>query len=74
MVVDGQLLVRTGVARLLQDGDRLNVLSVSGGGPEVPSCCAAESIDVLVTDVKLPAVDAIELSTECVRNPLARQC
>jgi DNA-binding NarL/FixJ family response regulator len=61
MIVDGQRLVRNGVARLLEEDDRLTVVGDSDGGCEVPATCAAESIDVLVTDLQLPDVDGLEM-------------
>ncbi len=54
MVVDGQAVFRSGLARLLGEDDRLEVVAVSEGGPEVPELCAAMSIDVVVTDLRLP--------------------
>jgi len=61
MVVDGQAVFRSGLARLLGEDDRLEVVGVSEGGPEVPELCAAMSVDVVVTDLRLPKMDGIEL-------------
>ena len=61
MVVDGQAVFRSGLARLLGEDDRLEVVAVSEGGPEVPELCAAMSVDVVVTDLRLPKMDGIEL-------------
>ena len=61
MVVDGQAVFRSGLARLLGEDDRLEVVAVSEGGPDVPELCAAMSIDVVVTDLRLPKMDGIEL-------------
>ena len=61
MVVDGQAVFRSGLARLLGEDDRLEVVAVSEGGPDVPELCAAMSVDVVVTDLRLPKMDGIEL-------------
>jgi DNA-binding NarL/FixJ family response regulator len=61
MVVDGQAVFRSGLARLLGEDDRLEVVAVSEGGPDVPELCAAMSIDVVVTDLRLPKIDGIEM-------------
>lgn len=61
MVVDGQAVFRSGLARLLDEDARLHVVATSDGGPEVAEVCAAMSVDVLVTDLCLPRVDGIEL-------------
>jgi DNA-binding NarL/FixJ family response regulator len=61
MVVDGQAVFRTGLARLLGEDDRLEVVAISEGGSEVPELCAAMSVDVVVTDLRLPKISGIEL-------------
>jgi DNA-binding NarL/FixJ family response regulator len=61
MIVDGQRLVRDGVARLLEEDDRLTVVGDADRGRGVPATCAAESIDVLVTDLQLPDIDGLEM-------------
>jgi DNA-binding NarL/FixJ family response regulator len=62
MVVDDQALFRSGLVRLLEDDQRLSVVALSAGGWDVPSACAALSIDVVVTDLELSAIDGIELT------------
>jgi DNA-binding NarL/FixJ family response regulator len=61
MVVDGQAVFRSGLARLLGEDERLDVVAVSEGGPDVAELCAAMSIDVVVTDLRFPKMDGIEL-------------
>lgn len=67
MVVDDQALFRSGLVRLLEDDGRLSVVAVSSGRRDVPSACAALSIDVVVTDLELSTIDGIEL-TRSVRE------
>lgn len=61
LVVDGQAVFRSGLAKLLGEDDSLDVVGVSDGGPEVPELCASMSVDVVVMDLRLPKMDGIEL-------------
>jgi DNA-binding NarL/FixJ family response regulator len=61
LVADSQALFRAGLARLLSEDDRLDVVATSDGGPEVSEMCAVLSVDVLVADLRLARVDGIEL-------------
>ena len=47
LVVDTQALFRSGLARLLNEDDRLVVAGISDGGEDVASLCLAMSIDVV---------------------------
>jgi DNA-binding NarL/FixJ family response regulator len=60
MVVDNQALVRSGLVALLEN-DRLEVKAISKGDEDVPRICAERSVDVLITDVELLAVDGIDM-------------
>jgi DNA-binding NarL/FixJ family response regulator len=62
LVVDGQTLFRSGLARLLSDDERLVVVGSSGGHRNLPDLCASQAIDVVVTDLQLPDLSAIELT------------
>lgn len=57
LVVDGQRLVRTGLARLLEDDPRIEVVGISPGGPDVPDRCRDLAVDVVITDIELPGTD-----------------
>jgi DNA-binding NarL/FixJ family response regulator len=73
MVVDGQAVFRSGLARLLGEDDRLDVVAVSEGGPDVAELCKAMSIDVVVTDLRFPKMDGIELIRMiCASSPSTR--
>jgi DNA-binding NarL/FixJ family response regulator len=67
MVVDSQTLFRSGLARLLDDDDRLLVVAASDGHRQLPELCRSLGVDVVVTDFQLPEMDAIEL-TRMVAN------
>ena len=58
---DGQAVFRRGLAQLLSEDDRIDVVAVSDGGPEIADLCASLAVDVLVTDLRLPRTNGIEL-------------
>lgn len=60
-VADGQAVFRHGLAQLLHEDDRFDVVAVSDGGPEVADLCVSLAVDVLVTDLHLPRANGIEL-------------
>ncbi len=60
-IADGQAVFRYGLAQLLSEDSRMNVVAVSDGGPEVADLCASLAVDVLVTDLRLPRANGIEL-------------
>jgi DNA-binding NarL/FixJ family response regulator len=62
MVVDGQTLFRSGLARLLSDDDRLVVVGSSEGRRDLPDLCSNMAVDVVVTDLQLPELNGIELT------------
>ena len=69
IVVAAERLFRLGVARLLGEDRRLDVIGVSEGQPELVGCCAASSVDVVLIDLDLTKVDSIDLvrliASEC---------
>ena len=69
IVVAAERLFRLGVARLLGEDDRLDVIGVSEGQSELVGLCAASSVDVVLIDLDLTKVDSIGLvrliASEC---------
>lgn len=61
IVVAAERLFRLGLAQLLNDDDRLNVIEVSNGEPELLGLCKATSVDVVLVDLDLSRADAIDL-------------
>lgn len=61
IVVADELLFRLGVARLLSEDDRLDVIAVSDGEPELLELCKTTSVDVVVMDIQLARTDSIHL-------------
>ena len=60
-VVDGQGVFRSGLAGILNDDSRLEVVAVSEGDKSLADLCAELSVDVVVTDLRLPNIDGIDL-------------
>jgi DNA-binding NarL/FixJ family response regulator len=69
IVVAAERLFRLGLAGLLSEDDRLKVVEVSDGEPGLLELCRATSVDVVLVDLELSRVDAIDvvrlLATEC---------
>jgi DNA-binding NarL/FixJ family response regulator len=73
VVVDGQAVFRSGLASLLNQDSRLEVVAVSEGNRSLGELCAEMSVDVVVTDLSLPNIDGIELiNTIAMASPSTR--
>ena len=72
IVVADERLFRLGLARLLNEDDRLDVIGVSDGEPELLEICKATAIDVVVMDIQLSSTDGIDLvrsiASECPKT------
>ncbi len=69
ILVVAERLFGLGLARLLAEDDRMHVIEVSQGEPELLELCIAESVDVVLIDLELSRADGIDLvrllSAEC---------
>ena len=69
IVVATERLFRLGLARLLSEDDRLDVIAVSDGEPELVGLCKATAVDVVLIDIQLSLTDGIDLvrliASEC---------
>jgi DNA-binding NarL/FixJ family response regulator len=61
VVVANELLFRLGLARLLNEEERLKVIAVSDGESELVELCRTASVDVVVMDMTLSRADSVEL-------------
>jgi DNA-binding NarL/FixJ family response regulator len=61
VVVADELLFRLGLARLLSEDNRLDVIAVSHGDPNLVELCEKASVDVVVMDLQLSRGDSIEM-------------
>lgn len=60
LLVDDQVLVRSGLRRILRRRDGFVIAGECGDGSEVPGALAATEIDVVVMDLRMKQVDGIE--------------
>ena len=69
IVVATERLFRLGLARLLSEDDRLDVIGDSEGAAELLGLCKATSVDVVLIDIQLLRTDSINLvrliASEC---------
>ena len=61
IIVADDLLFRLGLAALLGEDDRVDVIGVSDGRPDLIELCVATSVDVVVMDIQLSRTDSIDL-------------
>jgi DNA-binding NarL/FixJ family response regulator len=61
IIVADELLFRLGLAALLGENDRIDVVGVSDGQPDLIELCVATSVDVVVMDMQLSKTDGIDL-------------
>ena len=61
IIVADELLFRLGLAALLGENDRIDVVGVSDGQSDLIELCVASSVDVVVMDMQLSKTDGIDL-------------
>jgi DNA-binding NarL/FixJ family response regulator len=61
LVVAAERLFRLGLAGLLDEDGRIRVVGVSDGEPDLLELCATLAVDVVLVDLELSRVDAIDL-------------
>jgi DNA-binding NarL/FixJ family response regulator len=61
IVVASEQLFRLGLARLLDEDERLDVIGVSEGQPELVELCSTSSVDVVLIDLDLTKTDSMRL-------------
>ncbi len=70
LIVDDHALVRTGIRRLLDEADGINVVGEAGTGEEALRFVRESSPDVVLLDVKMPGIGGLEATRRMVRtNP-----
>ena len=60
-MVATERLFRLGLAGLLSEDSRLNVIGVSDGEADLLELCKSTSVDVVLLDIQLSRSDAIDL-------------
>lgn len=69
LIVDDEELVRTGLRAVLDAQPDLDVLGEASDGAEVPGLVTKLRPDVVLMDVRMPAVDGITATRDVLRRP-----
>ncbi|GAA4681238.1 response regulator transcription factor [Pseudonocardia yuanmonensis] len=69
LLVDDEELVRTGLRAVLDAQPDITVLAEAGDGADVPRLVARHRPDVVLMDVRMPAVDGITAARALLRRP-----
>ncbi len=69
LIVDDEELVRTGLRAVLDAQPDLEVLGEASDGAEVPGLVTKLRPDVVLMDVRMPAVDGITATRDVLRRP-----
>lgn len=67
LLVDDHELVRTGVRRLLDDVDGINVVSEASSGEEAIQMVRQETPDVVLMDVNMPGIGGLEATRKLMK-------
>jgi DNA-binding NarL/FixJ family response regulator len=73
VVVDDQLLLREGIARILQGDPRIQVVALGADGQEAMNLVDSLEPDVVLMDIRMPVVDGIQATRHIkARHPGVR--
>ncbi|MFC0546106.1 response regulator [Kutzneria chonburiensis] len=68
LLVDDQILMRSGLRKLLEIEDGIEIVADVGSGPDALAVVPACFPDVALVDARMPGMDGIELITELTRR------
>lgn len=60
LIVDDHPLVRTGLVRILELYDEVEVVGAAGSGEEALALCDTTAVDIALIDMKLPGLSGVE--------------
>jgi CheY-like chemotaxis protein len=72
VLADDSLLLREGVARLLEEAG-LEVVAQAGDGEDLLRKVGAHKPDVAIVDVRMPGMDGYEVARHARGNPVTRE-
>jgi DNA-binding NarL/FixJ family response regulator len=68
LLVDDQILMRSGLRKLLEIEDGIEIVADVGSGPDALAVAPTCFPDVALVDARMPGMDGIELITELTRR------
>ena len=72
LIADGETLLRSGLARVLDETAGIEVVAQAADGAEVLDLLPAASPDLAIVDIKLPGLGGIETTRRIVEGILER--
>lgn len=67
LLVDDHELVRTGIRRLLEDFDDLEIIAEAESGEEAIKCVREDKPDVILMDVNMPGIGGLEATRKLLQ-------
>ena len=68
LLVEDQQLIRRGLAMLLATAEGVEVVAQAEDGREALDVLSRTTVDVVITDARMPRMDGVELTAQCVRE------
>lgn len=67
LLVEDQQLIRRGLAMLLDTADGVEVVAQAEDGYAAVDVLSTTTVDVVLTDARMPRMDGVELTAQCAR-------